>query len=279
MSKIIIKIRQSFVLFVIITGSFVAYAQGDLVIFPKRVVFDGENDRVKKVHVTNNGNEMATYRISYIELEMNLEGKLVELDTSNHKQNLASPNLRLFPRKVTLMPGESQVVKIQLVGVRGLAEGEYRSHLYFRSVPLTKLTDDILPENNFTDDISIRLNYVYGVSIANIIRVGEPNAKVSINSMKLLEVKEQKILIDMSFERKGTTSTYGSIDFEYISPKGKVIPLQTIKGLAIYTPGNLRNAIISLNLVKGVDFTTGSLKAIYREEGSKSIYGYTTIAL
>ena len=50
-------------------------------------------------------------------------------------QQFADKYLRFFPRRVTLAPNESQMVKLQMVKTNELQPGEYRSHLYFRAVP------------------------------------------------------------------------------------------------------------------------------------------------
>lgn len=256
-----------------------SYAQSDLLIFPKRIVFDGNHQKVKKVYVTNNGIETATYKISYIELDMDKEGKLVELDTIYDNQNIASKNLRIYPRHITLLPGESQVVKVQLVNERNIKEGEYRSHLYFRSIPNPKNIDQLSNGHELEDNIRINLNYVYGISIANIIRVGNPNVEVSIESFKLEHIKEQDISVSMSFERRGNISSYGHIEFEYISPNGKIVHLKTIKGFAVYAPGNLRRAHFGLSTLDGLDLNNGKIRATYKEEGNERIYAQEVLNL
>ncbi|MBC8769377.1 hypothetical protein H4O18_15375 [Arenibacter sp. BSSL-BM3] len=263
----------------IISTSLSGYAQGDLLIFPKRIVFDGNHQKVKKVYVTNNGIETTTYKISYIELDMDKEGKLVELDTIYANQNIASKKLRIYPRHITLLPGESQVVKVQLINERNIAEGEYRSHLYFRSVPNPKNPEERGSGKASDDNISIKLNYVYGISIANIIRVGNPNIQVNIESFKVENIKEQYISVSMSLERNGNFSSYGNIEFEYISPNGKIIHLKTIKGFAVYAPGNLRQAHFGLNTLDGLDLNNGKIRATYKEEGNERIYAQETLNL
>lgn len=264
---------------ILILISLSSYAQSDLLIFPKRIVFDGNNQKVKKVYVTNNGIETATYKISYIELDMDEEGKLVELDTIYDNQNIASKNLRIYPRQITLLPGESQVVKVQLVNERNIKEGEYRSHLYFRSVPNPKNPEEMASGEVSDDNISITLNYVYGISIANIIRIGNPNIEVSIESFKLEHIQEQSISVSMSFERRGNISSYGHIEFEYISPSGKIVHLKTVKGFAVYAPGNLRRTQFGLSILDGLDLNNGKIRATYKEEGNDRIYAQEVLNL
>src|SRR5680860_1671781 len=58
------------------------FAQGDLLIFPKRIVFEGTQERVQTLHLTNAGKETATYKISYIQARMTDEGKFENITLS-----------------------------------------------------------------------------------------------------------------------------------------------------------------------------------------------------
>jgi P pilus assembly chaperone PapD len=109
-----------------------ANAQGDLLIFPKRIVFD-EGKRVKQLILSNIGKDTAIYNVSFLQYRMNENGGFKAITTPDVGQYFATPYLRVFPRKVTLAPNESQIVKVQLTKSTKLKEGEYRSHLYFRA--------------------------------------------------------------------------------------------------------------------------------------------------
>ncbi|MEC3966258.1 hypothetical protein [Flagellimonas halotolerans] len=254
-------------------------AQGDLLVFPKRIVFDGSLQKVKTLHISNIGTDTTTYRISHIEMEMVSDGRLVELDTLEASHNLASKFLRVFPRRVTLSPGESQVVKIQMVNGNSLEKGEYRSHLYFRPVLEPQNPDRDQTGEPVTDQIKIKLNYVYGISIANIIRIGKPEIKVSIDSLELKNLQKDRFTLTMAFRRSGNVSSYGSIVMEYIPLKGSPVLLNTIKGFAIYTPGNLRYATFDINIPEDIHLGQGHIRVTYLEDGSKRIYAQQTLNL
>src|SRR5690606_35969004 len=84
--------------------------QGNLLIFPKRIVFEGTRDRVKTLTLHNSGRDTVNYRIAYQEMQMNPSGDLIRL-TDTTPSYSAARYLRIYPRRVTLAPGESQVVK------------------------------------------------------------------------------------------------------------------------------------------------------------------------
>ena len=109
-------------------------AQGDLLITPRRVVFDGSKRSVD-LNLANIGKDSATYAVSLIQMRMKEDGGFETITEPDPDQRFADRYVRFFPRTVTLAPNESQVIKIQLQRNNELTDGEYRSHLYFRSVP------------------------------------------------------------------------------------------------------------------------------------------------
>ncbi|MRR23773.1 molecular chaperone, partial [bacterium] len=113
------------------------WAQGNLLITPRRVVFEG-NKRSMDLNLANIGTDTATYAISLIEIRMTEAGGFESITEPDEGQRFASPYLRFFPRTVTLGPNEAQTVKLQVVKSGTLEPGEYRSHLYFRAVPKEK---------------------------------------------------------------------------------------------------------------------------------------------
>src|SRR5437868_5880944 len=138
MKKIVKPLTLLFFLPVLILLSFLTAsklsAQGNLLITPKRVVFEG-NKRSEELNLANIGKDTATYIISFIQYRMEEDGKFVKITQPDPGQNFADKNLRFFPRTVTLGPNEAQTVKVQLTKANDLAPGEYRSHLYFRASP------------------------------------------------------------------------------------------------------------------------------------------------
>src|SRR4051812_12766425 len=106
------------------------WAQGDLLISPLRIVFEGSK-KSQEINLANVGKDTATYVISVKDIRMNEDGSFDEITVPDSGQLFAGPYLRFFPRKVTLAPNEAQVVKIQLIKTNELTTGEYRSHLYF----------------------------------------------------------------------------------------------------------------------------------------------------
>lgn len=273
-----IKIKNSTHLFLFSFGllilfSTIAVAQGDLLIFPKRVVFEGSK-RSQSINLSNIGKDTARYNISYVNMRMKEDGSFEKITEPDSGQYFANPYIRFFPRRVVLMPNESQVVKIQLTKTNLLKEGEYRSHLYFSAVPVIKPLGEKENQEEDTTAISVHLIPAFGISIANIIRRGESTTKINLSNLSFEEFNDTIPIIKMEFNRTGNMSVYGDIVVNYISPNGQKTEVGNIRGFAVYTPGILRKCKIELKNHEDVDYTKGKLSVIYStqpESGNKKL--------
>ncbi|MEX0273894.1 MAG: molecular chaperone [Flavobacteriaceae bacterium] len=258
---------------------FGAHAQDNLMVFPKRLVFQGGKDRVRNINIVNNGTGVSSYKISFIELKMTPAGELVPIDGDHGETWMATPYFRVYPRSVTLNPGESQVVKVQLLNARTLSEGEYRSHLYFRNTSVPKADMGEASEKNTGDHISVKLNYVFGISIPTIIRTGRPNIKVDIKNVKMERAQGQPPVLSMDIERFGNISSYGNVVLEHIAPSGKVSVIHVQKGLAVYTPLHSRHVTFPLDEPGRANLGKGQLKVTYEAAGNKVVYASAVLDL
>jgi P pilus assembly chaperone PapD len=107
-------------------------AQGDLLLYPKRIVFEGSK-RTQDLNLANSGKDTARYILSVVQIRMKEDGSFETITEPDPGQNFADKYFRIFPRNVVLPPNEAQTVKVQLINTGELQPGEYRSHLYVRA--------------------------------------------------------------------------------------------------------------------------------------------------
>ena len=175
-------------------------AQGDLLLMPRRIVFEGPK-RYEEINLANTGKDTARYVVSLMHVRMKEDGSFEEITEPGAGENFADKYIRFFPHSVVLGPGESQVVKIQLNRSNELTAGEYRSHLYFRAIPNEMPLGQTSPATD--SSISIKLVPVFGISIPVIIRVGEANTEVNL-SASALEMGEDTVpVLNMTFSAEG----------------------------------------------------------------------------
>ncbi len=239
----------------------VCKAQGDLLITPRRVVFEGSK-RSMDLNLANTGKDSATYAISLMQIRMKEDGGFETITEPDPGQRFADRFIRFFPRSVTLGPNEAQAVKIQLIRTNELETGEYRSHFYFRSIPkISPLGEKEKAKDTTT--ISVMLTPVFGITIPAIIRVGESTAKVTISDLGFEMENDTIPRFSMVFNRSGNMSVFGDLTVDHISTRGKITRVGMANGVAVYTPNERRQFQFNLNKVPAVDFRTGTLRVIY----------------
>ena len=237
-----------------------SYGQGNLLITPRRAVFEG-SVRSLDLNLANTGGDTATYAISLVQIRMTDDGGFETITDPDPGQRFADRFVRFFPRSVTLGPNEAQVVKIQLVRTNELTPGEYRSHFYFRAVPKARPLGEKEPAVD-TTAISVKLTPVFGITIPVIIRSGETSVKVTLSDLALAETNGDPRL-GFTFNRSGTASVYGDLAVDHVSPQGKITRVGIANGIAVYTPNTIRRFQLNLTRAEGVDFRTGTLKVTF----------------
>jgi hypothetical protein len=262
--------KSVLILFLFLNFSVSLKAQGDLMVFPKRLVFDGIQSRVQTLNLGNTGKETSTYRLSYNQIHMDEDGKFNSIEEPEANQNFASPYLRYYPRTITLAPDEWQTVKIQLIKTSELKEGEYRSHLYFRAVPKIKILENktIASDTLQPKSIDIQLTPIFGISIANIITIGASTTAVSLSNLAILPSQ----ILSLDIRRTGNQSAYGELHVNHISLEGISTNVGIIKGYAVYAPGNLRHTKIKLKNIPSVDYSKGKLQVTYTTPNQVATY-------
>lgn len=273
------SVKLFFSLCIFFFFGFQNFAQGDLLIYPKRITFEGTQNRVQLINLNNKGQDSARYQLSYIENRMKEDGKFEIVESPDPGQLIASPYLRFYPRIITLAPNETQVIKIQLVRTSELAPGEYRSHLYFRPIKDLKAIETIEIEKEKPEGISLSLEPVYGISVANIIRIGKPQAKIHLSNLNFEIFNASIPIISMDFNRSGNASSYGDLKVLHISPAGKETIVGELKGFAVYTPGILRKARMKLKVLEEVNYKTGTLVLSYTSQETKKLCAEASLDL
>ena len=257
-----------FFVFLISFGTSI-FAQGNLLIYPKRLVLDGKK-KSEKLVLSNTGKDSAVYNVSFIEYKMNENGELLSIKEEEPGLSFASPHVRVYPRTVTLAPNESQILKVQTYNTEGLSDGEYRSHLYFRA----EKENSALGSKESKEKeplVSVKLEAIFGISIACIFRKGEVKTTVSISDIQYSKSKDKEDFLQFKLNRNGNMSAYGDFIINYIAPNNKSYEVGSVKGIGLYLPGKQRNMIIKLNALKDVNFKGGSFKIVFTENESKKI--------
>ena len=242
-----------------------SFAQGNLMITPIRVVFEG-NKQKEELTLANIGKDTTTYSISFVQKQMNENGSFVNIEKADSGQMFADPYLRIFPRQVTLAPGEAQVVALQYRRKPGMEAGEYRSHLYFRSEKSYEALG-MGDSNQDSTTLSVQLIPIFGMSIPIIIRTGEVSVSAALSNLELDTQPNMTQNLKLTILRTGNISLYGDIKIQYIPERGKSYVIGTAAGVGVYTNINKRYVVVKLNNTSGKTLENGKLKVQYVSKG------------
>ncbi|MFH1121332.1 MAG: molecular chaperone [Bacteroidota bacterium] len=247
---------SALLLLIVLLNTWSVQAQGDLLVTPRRVIFEGSK-MSQELTLANTGSDTSRYSVSFIQYRMTENGAFEQIEVPDSGQFFADKYLRFFPRTVTLAPNEAQVVRMQFRKMPDMQPGEYRSHVYFRAVPDEKpLGEEAVKDTN---TIGIRLVPIFGITIPIIIRLGDLKSTIEITEMKL-DVKTDTIPnLALTFRRKGDISVYGDLIVNWDSGKGQVVEVGVVRGIAVYTPNKSRRFVMQLRKLSGVDYTQGKL--------------------
>lgn len=257
-----------------------ASGQGSLLLTEKRVVLEGRQKKAL-INLVNVGSDTATYTVSFKEKLMNEDGSFTTLEEADSGQMFASPFLRIYPRTIILAPGEPQVVMLQYRRTADMHAGEYRSHLWFKQVEdQTALgTEEPKAESN---QLSFNIKALVGLSIPIIIRTGEVDLSVSLDSLNLEFRQEAGYYLTFMIRRLGNISVYGNLTAEYIPTQGKPFEIGAINGIAVYTSIEKRKVAMKLKITPGMNLKHGMIKLSYvsRDDAKKkTVFAETELIL
>ena len=233
-----------------------AAAQGDLLIAPTRVIISQGGS--SEVILSNIGTDPATYRISVELRRMTEDGDFATVSEAEATpaEQAALQMVTYAPRRIALLPGQPQSVRISIRPPAGLLDGEYRVHLNFRAVPPA-----LKPEANTEPaaGVSIKLTPVYGITIPVFVRRGRLEATATLAAAHLVTAASGSY-VELDMTRSGQRSVYGELIGK--SPRGET--LFNLRGIAVYAEITHRKVQIPLSAEQLVKLK-GPIKIEYRE--------------
>ncbi len=254
----------------LLPGSAWTQVGGGLSVMPTRIVFEGRT-RTAEVVLSNRGAETETYRITFKNMRMMEDGSYEDIEEPRENERLAADLIRYSPRQVVLEPGTSQTVRLLLRKPSGLAEGEYRSHMYFRAVARPSAATDIEEPDLKGDQISIKITTIFGITIPIIVRHGDLTGTVEFSDLALDLPVDTLNLPNLNFHlnRSGDRSVYGDLSIIYIPDNtGKEHVVGWLNGVAVFTPNLSRTLYVNIHMPDGLEIDRSTFRISYRARQS-----------
>lgn len=264
-------IKATVALIVVLFVHTEVWCQGSLLVTPVRVVFD--NSKLKEdLNVTNIGQDSASFFVSFMHYQMMTDGSFKILEKGD-SLTIADKYLRLFPRRITLGPNESQTLRLQCRKPAGMKEGEYRTHLFFRA---EKDSNPLGLENKNIDStqMSVRITAIFGISIPVFIRNGSLKAENSLTDVRLKTTTDSTSVLSFKINRNGNRSSFGNINVDYVSDKGQKKELAVANGIGVYPEITSRDFSMPIHWPAELKSRSGKLVIRYalpKEEGGAKL--------
>lgn len=240
-------------------------AWAELMIAPTRIVFD-KNLRAAQLDLINDGAESATYRISIVNRRMSETGEFSPIVSPAPGEQFADELLRYSPRQVVLAPGAGQAVRLSLRKPADLPAGEYRSHLIFEKVASTTGATSIESQAASSDELTMQLTMLVGITIPVIVRQGDTTASVTLTGLELLKpVAAEPPTVALVLQRSGNRSVYGDLGAMFTPHGGTAQEVGRAGGVAVYTPNAVRKVKLALTLPPALVLARGTLRVTFRE--------------
>tara|TARA_R110001583_G_C5654777_1_gene409108 strand:+ start:1114 stop:1947 length:834 start_codon:yes stop_codon:yes gene_type:complete len=257
------RIRSYSFLIIILCGLLSHTCWADLLVSPTHLAFS-ERDRSKELILVNNGNEIRTYRLEWQQKKaLPTGGYATLIGAQANEINKASPMIRFSPKQVTLAPNERQVIRLGLRKPKNLADGEYRSHLLLKALPVKKKKDE--SQTGLGVNLKLRMSY----SLPVLIKQGKIDVKVdAVSADFIYDSKRQKGDVTVNFLRSGIHSSNGDITAYWTPKNGNQTRLMIARLNAYSIYPEIENSTIHLAWV-GANFvpSPGTLSILYAGKG------------
>lgn len=202
-------------------------AQG-IVFSEYRVILNAQ--QVFALQVCNPTQVVRSYQLLLEDKKMNSLGKIEDIPDSIPFEQSLKKQIRIFPKRITLQPGECQAVQIQLKNTVSLPKGEFRSYIHF--LPLVTIPaaqkDTTKSYTSAVPSIAMRI----GAAIPVLFRKDSQLESVSIDSVCLSKKEKQHPILSLNIHRKGSQSIYGTIRISALK-QGKPVVVKELPGYAV----------------------------------------------
>lgn len=256
-------------------ASSAAHAQGDLLVAPTRIVLN--NGGNAELVLSNIGTTEATYRIGVELRRMTEDGDFIDVADADASamEKAAAEMVRYAPRRITLLPGQPQAVRLSARPTPELPDGEYRVHMSFRAVP-PALSPEEAQKQAAAGGLTIRLTPIYGITIPVFVRKGQLQAGATLANPHLVKSGADSFL-EVTVNRSGNRSVYG----ELVGKSARGETVFTLRGVAVYPEVAQRSVRIPLNAQQQAAVIAGPVRIEYREmpENGGQLIAATTSAI
>ncbi len=233
---------------------------------PKRLTFD-RGRRSGAVFLLNQGAEPVTVDVALVDRVMLPDGQILAVDEAVQRPDgkaavdglrSARDQLQVSPRRVTLLPGRPQTVRVRLAALSEAETGERRTHLTVTTLPPREAgaTAEAAAAGPGAGQLSFQIQAVYGISIPLIVRTGEPDVRAALEGLRIEQTSAPAYgragvgpgaVLAFDLVRGGASSVYGNVEVRVAGAPKDAEPLGLARGVGVYPEVARRSVRILLS--------------------------------
>lgn len=204
---------------------------------PLRLIFT-ERQRAITAHVINQGDKTITYSIALITLRKAADGRMYEPKDKTPEELMIKKLIRFSPRRATIGPRQSQIVKLMVRKPKDLSPGEYRIFIQLHPHPSTERTRKRVAgvESGMGVNVELTVDSNFPVIIQHQVPMGtvSPSSAQLHTSLNRQDVPK----LELTLTREGKASAFGNIFLDYIAPEKSAQPVEIgrVIDMALYAP-------------------------------------------
>lgn len=197
-------------------------AQASLQVYPTRVFID-EKSRGQTLSLKHTGARAETYKISVVYYKMKPDGSVEKRQpTEPLPSDFAKGLFRYSPKRVTLEPGNTQILRIKAKSLGRFKAGEYRAHFLFQPIG----------EGIGESQATMQLRAKVAVAIPIVVSKGKQRYSAEIAELQL---QRDSARFSAIIRNTGTGYLFGEISLYHQTNQRKK-RLFYVKGVSSYIP-------------------------------------------
>ena len=207
-------------LFVLLLTASAAQAQ---VSIAPTMVFIHDNTNMNEIYVTNTSSTPQELNVSlrFGYPSTNEEGSVsMRFDDEERQARYGvDQNVRVFPRRLVLQPGESQTLRFQVMPMADRPDGMYWARAVIASRAVTPDVDDLeLAEG----EVGARVGVVFEQDIPLFYRKGNTTTGVIVHQV-FSDIDEERLVLRPHVSRDGNSPFLGTVQAEMFDSDGNMV--------------------------------------------------------
>lgn len=222
-----------------------------LFVAPHRLIIT-PGQQADTIAVSNKSDRERRYDLSLIDQIMTETGVTKRIENGSFEYSVKKM-VRYTPRRFTLKPGESQVVRVVVKRPSDLSDGDYHSHLLFREVPLSRKDKEKLQEERALAEktVSFEIRTLYGIAVPIVVQHGKIASDIGMDSVSLGAANGKK-QVSIAFSRSGNAEASGKLSAEYVKVGAKPVTVIEPQWIRMYREaGNITKTFNLAGLPSG----------------------------